>query len=139
MYLSTDENKAILEYENLLKTQPNNIVVLNNLSWLYMEKSLFSQALIHAKKAYYFSAEVPNVVDTYAQVLLKSGNKAQALVKAKQAYKLSTAEDVDIALNFVETLLANNDKAQAKKILLEVSTKTKVHKLKYQQLSVQSM
>ncbi|MBL4765351.1 MAG: PEP-CTERM system TPR-repeat protein PrsT [Colwellia sp.] len=139
LYLSADVNKAILEYKKLIKTQPNNIVVLNNLSWLYMEKGLFSQALKHAKKAYSLSAEVPNVVDTYAQVLLKSGKKAQALIKAEQAYKLSKAEDVDIALNLVETLLANNDKEQAKSILLKVSTKTKVQKEKYQQLTAQLM
>jgi putative PEP-CTERM system TPR-repeat lipoprotein len=137
MYLSINANKAIVEYEKLIKVQPNNIIVLNNLSWLYMEKNLFSKALMYAKKAYALSVEVPNVVDTYAQVLLKSGDKIEALVKAEQAYKLSKAGNVDIALNFVETLLANNDKEQAKKILLEISTKTKVQKAKYQQLSAQ--
>ena len=58
MYLSIDVNKAIIEYEKLIKIQPNNIIVLNNLSWLYMEKNLFFEALTHAKKAYYLSAEV---------------------------------------------------------------------------------
>ncbi|MBL4900314.1 MAG: PEP-CTERM system TPR-repeat protein PrsT [Colwellia sp.] len=139
LYLSTDVNKAILEYENLIKVQPNNIVVLNNLSWLYMEKALFFQALMHAKKAYSLSGKVPNVVDTYAQVLLKSGEKVKALVKAEQAYKLSKGKDVDIALNFVETLLANNDKEQAQKILAAISTQTKIQKIKYQQLSEQLM
>jgi Flp pilus assembly protein TadD len=102
-----------------------------------MEKNLFSKALMYAKKAYSTSAENPNVVDTYAQVLLKSGDKVEALVKAEQAYKLSKAGNVDIALNFAETLLANNDKEQAKKILLEISIKTEVQKAKYQQLLVQ--
>ncbi len=141
LYLSMDVNKAIIEYESLLKVQPNNIVVLNNLSWLYMEQSLFSQALMHAKKAYSLSAEIPNVVDTYAQVLLKSGKKAQALAKAEQAYKLSKAEDVDITLNFAEALLANNVKEQAKNILLKVSskTKTKIQKAKHRQLTAQLM
>ncbi|PHR83661.1 MAG: PEP-CTERM system TPR-repeat protein PrsT [Colwellia sp.] len=139
MYLSLDENKAIIKYEKLIKEQPNNIVALNNLSWLYMERNLFSQALIHAKKAYSLSAEIPNVVDTYAQVLLKSGKIAQALVKAEQAYKLSKPGDVDIALNFVETLLANYNKEQAKSILLKVTAKTKVQKARYQQFSGQLM
>jgi putative PEP-CTERM system TPR-repeat lipoprotein len=139
MYLSINADKAIVEYENLIKVEPNNIVVLNNLSWLYMEKNRFSDALMHAKKAYSLSAEVPNVVDTYAQVLLKSGDKVEALVKAEQAYKLSKAGNVDIALNFAETLLANNYKEQAKKILLEISTKTKVQKAKHLQLSAQLM
>ena len=139
LYLSINTDKAIVEYEKLIKVQPNNIVVLNNLSWLYMEKNRFSDALMHAKKAYSLSAEIPNVVDTYAQVLLKSGKKVHALVKAEQAYKLSKAADVDIALNFVEILLANNDKKQAKKILLAISTKTNKQKEKQQQLSAQLM
>ncbi|MDX2367575.1 MAG: PEP-CTERM system TPR-repeat protein PrsT [Colwellia sp.] len=139
LYLSNDQDKAIFEYEKLIKVQPNNIVVLNNLSWLYMERNLFSQALMHAKKAYYISAEVPNVADTYAQVLLKSGKKEEALVKAEQAYKLSNAESVDIALNYVETLLANNYKGQAKRILLKISTKTTKQKEKHQQLLTELM
>jgi putative PEP-CTERM system TPR-repeat lipoprotein len=138
-YLSVDNNKAILEYEDLIKVQPNNIVLLNNLSWLYMEKKLFSQALTHAKKAYSLSSDVPDVVDTYAQVLLKSGKKAQALVKAEQAYDLSKEMNVDIALNFVETLLVNNYKAEAKKALSKVKTNTKAQKVKYQELSKQVM
>lgn len=139
LYLSIDDNKAIIEYEKLIKEQPNNIVVLNNLSWLYMEKNLFSQALMYAEKAYSLSAEVPNVVDTYAQVLLKSGKKAKALLKAEQAYQLSKERDVDIALNFVETLLANSYKEQAKSILLKISAKTKAQKDKHQQLMAQLM
>jgi putative PEP-CTERM system TPR-repeat lipoprotein len=138
-YLSVDDNKAILEYEDLIKVQPNNIVLLNNLSWLYMEKNLFSQALTHAKKAYSLSSDVPDVVDTYAQVLLKSGKKAQALVKAEKAYDLSKEMNVDIALNFVETLLANNYKAEAKKALSKVKTSTKAQKTKYQELSKKVM
>jgi len=138
LYLSTDKDKAISEYEKLLKVQPNNIVLLNNISWLYMEKGLFSQALVHAEKAYLLAAEVPNVVDTYAQVLLKSGKKAKALVKAEHAYKLSEGRDVDIALNFVEALLANNYKKQAREVLLVINTETKVQKTKHQQLTGQS-
>jgi putative PEP-CTERM system TPR-repeat lipoprotein len=139
LYLSTDGDKAIFEYEKLLKMQPDNIVVLNNLSWLYMDKNLFSQALTHAKKAYSISAEIPNVVDTYAQVLLKSGKKSEALIKAEQAYKLSKAGNVDIALNYVEALLANNDKEQAHEILLKINTKTKIQKAKHHTLSEQLM
>jgi predicted KAP-like P-loop ATPase len=94
---------------------------------------------MYAKKAYSVSADIPNVVDTYAQVLLKSGDKVAALVKAEQAYKLSKVGDVDIALNFAETLLANKDKEQAKKILLIINTKTKLQKAKHQQLLAQLM
>ena len=136
LHLVADESKAIVEYEKLIKVQPNNIVVLNNLSWLYMEKNLLSKALIHAEKAYSLSTKEPNVVDTYAQVLLKSGKTAQALEKAEEAYELSNGKIVDIALNFTETLLVTNNKERAKKVLSETSAETKVQKEKYKKLSI---
>jgi putative PEP-CTERM system TPR-repeat lipoprotein len=139
IYLSTDKNKAIIEYEKLIKVQPNNIVLLNNISWLYMEKKLFSQALTHAEKAYSLSPDLSDVVDTYAQVLLNSDKAAKALVKAEEAYKLSKGKSVDISLNFVETLLANNYIEQAKKILSQITTKTKTQEKKYKRLSAQIM
>ena len=137
LHLAADESKAIVEYEKLIKVQPNNIVVLNNLSWLYMEKNLLSKALIHAERAYSLSAKEPNVVDTYAQVLLKSGETAQALEKAEEAYELSKGKVVDIALNFAETLLVTNDKERAKKVLSKISAETKTQKEKYKKLSIE--
>ncbi|MFT4725031.1 MAG: hypothetical protein ACI9YP_001438, partial [Colwellia sp.] len=40
-----------------------------------------------------------------------------ALAKAKEAYDLSKGKDTDIALNYVETLLANNNRVEAQRIL----------------------
>ena len=136
-HLVADESQAIVEYEKLIKVQPNNIVVLNNLSWLYMEKNLLSKALIHAEKAYSLSTKEPNVVDTYAQVLLKSGKTAQALEKAEEAYELSKGKIVDIALNFAETLFVTNNKERAKKVLSETNAETKAQKEKYKKLSIE--
>jgi predicted Zn-dependent protease len=50
-------------------------VALNNLSWLYMEENKYSQALKYSKQAYALNSTIPNVVDTYAQALLKSDKK----------------------------------------------------------------
>ena len=77
-------------------------IFLNNLSWLYMENKQYAEALNHAEKAYSLAAKVPNVVDTYAQVLLKSGQLKEALITAKDAYTLSKAKDIDIALNYID-------------------------------------
>lgn len=124
MYLGEHHEKAIVEYEKLIKVTPENIVVLNNLSWLYMENGNFSQALNYSKKAYALNAKIANVVDTYAQALLKSGKRKEALSKAREAHKLSNAKNVDIALNLVETLLANEKKQEAKIILEGINTVT---------------
>ncbi|TWX52477.1 XrtA/PEP-CTERM system TPR-repeat protein PrsT [Colwellia hornerae] len=135
MYLAEHQDKAIAEYERLIEVLPENIVVLNNLSWLYMDQGQFIQALKYAKKAYALNAEIPNVVDTYAQVLLKSGETVEALVKAKEAYKLSEGKDIDITLNFAETLLANKNNKEAQRLLIGVTGGTAAQQEKKRQLS----
>jgi len=124
MYLADHQDKAIVEYERLVEVAPNNIVVLNNLSWLYMEQEKFAKALQYSKQAYALNAKIPNVVDTYAQALLKSNMKEEALVKAKEALKLSKGKDIDITLNYAETLLAHNKRKQAKELLEGINTVT---------------
>ena len=134
MYLAEHQDKAIVEYERLITVAPNNIVVLNNLSWLYMEQGKYTQALKHSKQAYALNAKIPNVVDTYAQVLLKSNKKAEALIKAKEAYDLSKGENVDIALNYAETLLANDQSKTAQNLLGKIEVVTAAQKEKKSRL-----
>ena len=124
MYLAEHQDKAIIEYERLIKTTPDNVVALNNLSWLYMDKGNVEKALRHSKRAYELNGKIPNVVDTYAQALLKSNMKDEALVKAKEAFKLSKGKDIDITLNYAETLLAHNKRKQAKELLEGINTVT---------------
>jgi putative PEP-CTERM system TPR-repeat lipoprotein len=135
MYLAEHQDKAIVEYERLIKASPKNIVALNNLSWLYMEDKKYSQAQKYSKQAYALNSTIPNVVDTYAQALLKSGQKAEALVKAKEAYELSKGKDIDIGLNFVEALLANKNKDEARSILNGITGVTAVQIEKKKRLS----
>jgi putative PEP-CTERM system TPR-repeat lipoprotein len=128
MYLAKHPGKAIVQYERLITVTPKNVVALNNLSWLYMEQGKLDKALQYSEQAYNLTDKIPNVVDTYAQALLKSGNKVEALTKARQAYKLSDGKSTDIALNLVETLLANNKRQEAKIILGDINAVTDEHK-----------
>ena len=125
LYLASSKSKAINEYETLINKQPNNVLVLNNLSWLYMEQGKLEKSLEYAEKAYELAPEIPNVVDTYGQVLLKNNRKRDALQKAEEAYSMSKGKDTLIALNYVETLVANSRKNEAKKILGSVEPKSK--------------
>lgn len=134
MYLADSPDKALVQYERLITVTPNDIVALNNLSWLYMEKGRLKQALKYSEKAFQLSDKIPNVVDTYAQALLKSNKKKEALLKARQAYELSKGKSTDIALNLVETLLANNKKQEAKIILDGINAITKQQKEKKRRL-----
>jgi putative PEP-CTERM system TPR-repeat lipoprotein len=125
LYLSKNQDKAITEYEQLIKRMPNNVLALNNLSWLYMDQGKLVQALEYSTNAYALAAKIPNVVDTYAQALLKSDKITEALAKAEEAYKLSQGKDIDIALNFAEALLANKKDEDAKQLLNNITAVTK--------------
>ena len=134
MYLAEHKDKAIAEYERLIEVVPNNIVTLNNLSWLYMEQGKFVQALKYAQQAYTLNAKIPNVVDTYAQILLKSDKKAEALAKAKEAFDLSKGKNIDISLNLAEALLANNKNKEAKLLLGKIDAVAAEQKEKKEKL-----
>ena len=135
MYLAEHQDKAIAEYERLIKVAPDNVVALNNLSWLYMDKGKLTQALTYSELAYEKAPRIPNVVDTYAQVLLKSNKQAEALDKAEEAYRLSSGKDVDIALNYAQVLFMNKKNSEAKLVLKAVNPITAQQKEKKQQLS----
>lgn len=135
MYLAEHQDKAIVEYERLIQTMPNNVVALNNLSWLYMEQGEYTRALQYSKQAYSLTTTIPNVVDTYAQALLNTGKKAEALIKAKEAYALSKGKNVDIALNYAEALLANDQRKVAQNILASTQVVTTAQKEKKKRLS----
>lgn len=134
IYLNTDKNKAIKNYETISKTQTNSVVVNNNLAWLYMEKGDLANALKFAEKAFSIAPDVANVVDTYSQILLKKGENRSALEKAELASGLSNGEDIDIQLNYIETLLANSRKNEAKLQLDKIKPKTKAQNKKHAKL-----
>ena len=121
-YLDGQQEKALTTYELIAKTQPDNFMINNNLAWLYLQKGQLEIALSHAEKAYKAAPKVPNVVDTYSQVLLKQGNKRLALETAEKAYNLSKGKDTDIMLNYIEVLIANSRKNEAKKLLAKTDT-----------------
>jgi len=129
-YLNGQQDKALVAYQNIIETQPNNVVINNNLAWLYMEEGNMEKAMFHAEAAYKLSPQLANVVDTYSQVLLKSGDKRTALNKAEEAFKLSKAKDTDIALNYIEVLIANSRKNEAKKLLSTTQVMNKAQNTK---------
>lgn len=129
-YVTSEPTKAITEYEKLVKTQSQNIIILNNLAWLTMEQGHLDKALEYVESAYKVNPQVANIVDTYSQVLLKSDKKREALSKSKEAYELSKGKDIDIALNYIEILIVNSRNNEAKKLLAEVEPQSNAQKNK---------
>lgn len=107
-YLATEPNNAILAYEKMLINEPSNVIVLNNLSWLYLEKGELEKAQLHSKKSIELAPDNPNVIDTRGMVLLKIGDRLASWKALSKAYKISNGQDMSIALNYAEVLIANN-------------------------------
>ena len=135
LYLTHDKAKAITAYANIVETQPKNVVVNNNLAWLYLEQGKVEEALIYAKRAFELAPEIANVSDTYAKVLLETGEKELALKYAAKANALTKGKDVDIALNYIQILIANNNANEAKVLLEKTKAKTPEQKKRKAELS----
>jgi putative PEP-CTERM system TPR-repeat lipoprotein len=76
---------AIKAYEKVVQADPKNVVMLNNLAWLYQEQG-DPRALETARKAYDLDPNKPEVADTYGWILLKRGKGQQGLPILQQAY-----------------------------------------------------
>ena len=87
LYYQLDGNNpdAIKAYEKVVQADPKNVVMLNNLAWLYQEQG-DPRALETARKAYDLDPNKPEVADTYGWILLKGGKAQQALPILQQAY-----------------------------------------------------
>lgn len=136
LYIENDRNQAFNQYQSLVKAQPSNVVALNNLAWLSMEKGKHQDALTYSEKAYKLAPQVANVVDTYGQILLKLNKNREALTKSKEAYELSETKDVDITLNHIETLIANSRTNEAKILLEQLEPATKAQRIRKSQLAM---
>lgn len=115
-YQASQQNDlAAKYYEAVLSKQKDNVIVLNNLAYLYQQQSN-PKAVELAKRAYQLAPKSGAIADTYGYILLKQGNKTQSLNILKQAAELNH-QLVEIQLHLAETYSANQDKEQAKVIL----------------------
>ncbi|TMM45628.1 XrtA/PEP-CTERM system TPR-repeat protein PrsT [Colwellia ponticola] len=124
LYLQDDTSKAITVYDDVVSKQPKNVIAHNNLAWLYLKQNKIDKALLHAKEAFSLAPEIPNIADTYGQVLLQAGDNKEALKYASKAFDLTQGKDSDIALNYVEVLIANSHFDEAKVTIKKIVTNT---------------
>ena len=79
---------AISQYEKVLPTAPDNVIVLNNLAWLYHEQD-DSKAIELSKKAYELAPKRPEIADTYGWILVNQGAVEQGLAVLQGALLLA--------------------------------------------------
>ncbi|MBW8191611.1 PEP-CTERM system TPR-repeat protein PrsT [Neiella marina] len=111
-----NSGKAIDHYESALAESPDNVIALNNTSWLQIEAKQYPQAEAHALRAYQLSDKNPVVADTYGLSLLRQGKANEALTILEPAY-LAQTDNTELALHYAEALIATDQKPKAKRII----------------------
>lgn len=89
--MSSEENaEAIAEYEQVLRTRPDDLVALNNLAWLYSQAGDDRAGQI-ASRAYQLYPDNPSVVDTYAWIEIQGGDVQKGVQALQRTVDAGTA------------------------------------------------
>ena len=109
------DDKASVTFEKVLAIQPNNVVALNNLAWLY---SLVNnpRALELAEKAYMASPDDSGVQDTYGWVLVQQGQADKGRRILEQVMK-DLSEVPEVQYHYAVALLKSGQEKEAQQIL----------------------
>jgi putative PEP-CTERM system TPR-repeat lipoprotein len=107
-----DYKGAIVHYEWLLQKQTDNVMLLNNLAWLYFQTK-DKRALETAERAHKLAPEAPAVADTLAIQLIDSGSYKRGIELLEKAVK--TAPDLpEIRYHLAQGLLKAGDRTRAR-------------------------
>ena len=126
--------------ETILAQQPNNVVALNNLAWLYQQKG-DDRARTLAQRAY-MQAATPDTADTLAWIMVAQGDAKSAVQLLEQSSKqrpddptlryhlavaLNDTGRKDDAVKLLQPLVSGSndfaDKPAARKLLQELTGK----------------
>jgi len=110
--------KAIKIYEKVLKIQPDNIVTLNNLAWLY---SLTNnpKALELAEKAQKQRPDDAGIQDTYGWILVQQGQSDKGRRILEQVMK-ALPDSPEVQYHYAIALLKSGEKIKAHQLLAKL-------------------
>ena len=106
--------EAEKQYAQLLEQYPNNVAVLNNLAWIYLDRNT-DKSIEYAERAYAMGGKNPAVADTLGWVLSRTGQIERGLELLRQA--ASNSDNSSIKYHFAVVLSESGLKNQARSIL----------------------
>ncbi len=113
-----DMEAARMHYENVLAKTPENIVALNNLSWLYLDTDI-NRAYELAEKASKAAPDDAGIMDTLGWAMVKQGKNEQGIPLIQKALA-KYPESPEIRYHLAYALAATGDKVQAKSEISKV-------------------
>jgi Tfp pilus assembly protein PilF len=113
-----NNDKAMAEYETILQQSPDNILVLNNLAWLYQLNN-DRRAIELSERAFQLAPDKPEIVDTYGWILVNFGDYEKGLAYLKDAFA-KMPENPEVAFHVGYALSKSGNKEEAKKVLRRI-------------------
>jgi len=115
-YQAAKENgKAISTYEKALSLQPDNVVILNNLAWLYQETG-DARALATVERLAALEQGKPELLDTVGWVYLQNGRLKEGL-RILQEAAVKAPHLPEIRLHLAEALSKTGRRDEAEREL----------------------
>lgn len=113
--------KAIAEYETIVRSRPEDSLVLNNLAWLHFESGAegsTARAIELSKRAYAVSPNNAQIADTYGWVLFRNGDVDKGVEVLALADVLARDQGLkdsrDITYHYAAALAESGDRAGAR-------------------------
>ncbi|MCB1858290.1 MAG: PEP-CTERM system TPR-repeat protein PrsT [Gammaproteobacteria bacterium] len=105
-------DEAAVQYESILEKVPNNLLVLNNLAWIYQQRG-DQRALALAENAFALAPQRPEIADTYGWVLVNFKQTEKAIGILREAFsRAPTNPEIGYHLGVALTQAGNNSEAK---------------------------
>jgi len=118
-YLSNGKNKeAIQAFEAVYARQPEDLVALNNLAWLYSLEN-DKRALGFAEKAYKAKPEDNGIKDTYGWILVQQGEVDKGRQMLEQVM-MSLSGVAEVRYHYAVALMKTGDEEKAREFFTEL-------------------
>ena len=117
------QDRAIANYEAIIKRVPGHVIALNNLAWLYYQHQ-DKRALEYARRAYEGLPDRAEIIDTYGWMLVEDGQVERGLRLLDQAVA-GAPDNGDIAYHRAAALNRAGDLGRARAELEQLLSKNK--------------
>lgn len=108
-----DKKAAIKQYETVIQRAPNHAAALNNLAWLQYEAG-DKGAVALAKRAHAIAPQDPRITDTYAWLLVESGQVKEGLALLEPI--AGRDADAEVRMHYAQALARAGKRDEAREI-----------------------